>query len=621
MNRKAVSKDESTGHIRKNPREIHEDSIMRAWLEAQTAETSPHDMDQWIDWKDIERHVLRLQRQLAHAVENGNRKAVRHYKWLIRTSHHVKLLAIRHVTQENRGRRTPGVDGKTYTTPEKRRELCELVNLRPRPYPVRRVYIRKKNGKLRPLGIPTMHDRVCQAIHKMAMEPEWDIQFAPNTYGFRPQRSTWDAIGQVYLILNRSNSPQWVIEGDIRGYFDNVDHAKLLAKLAPEDRVFVRRMLKAPVLDPENGLVPSTRGTPQGGLLSPLLAVIALQGMENELRKRAFQMKFGRDRTNPGIHIVNYADDFIVTCKTKEQAEQFIPVIAQWLAENVGVELSLEKTRITHINDGFDFLGFHVRKYHGTLLIKPAKANVLAFLRKIKSILDANKSAKPSTVIRLLNPLIRGWGNYYSTQVSKKIFNYCDHRIHWMLWRWAKRRHPGKGARWIHRRYFPRRGNRKGVFADGPLTLAIMSDIRIIRHVKIQGRRSPYRPSDQEYFEARREQLLLKRLNGFQKTVVRKTHGRCALCGCPISTEHFRRWQVNGDKNVLFVRMIPERLGGRNTIANVVVTHRWCYEKYRSVYDHDTLPIHPERYLSNQESVVDGHVAWNGEQRSKVERR
>ena len=198
---------------------------MRAWMEAQWAHTSEQATVERIDWWEVERHVLRLQRQLANAVEHNNRKAVRHYKWLIRTSHHTRLLAIRHVTQENRGRRTPGVDGETYTTPEQRQELAKLVNLRSRPLPVRRVYIRKKNGKLRPLGIPSIHDRVCQAIHKAAMEPEWDIQFAPNTYGFRPQRSTWDAMSQVFLNLCKAGSAQWVIEGDIRGYFDNVDHA------------------------------------------------------------------------------------------------------------------------------------------------------------------------------------------------------------------------------------------------------------------------------------------------------------------------------------------------------------------------------------------------------------
>lgn len=204
MNRKAVRNDESTDRNRKNPSEIYEDKIMRAWMEAQSADTSKHE-DEWTDWKEIERHVLRLQRQLGSAVEQNNRKVVRRVKWLIRTSYHATLLAIRHVTQENKGRHTPGVDGKTYTTPSQRKELAGIINLRSRPLPVRRVYIRKKNGKLRPLGIPFMHDRVCQALHKMAMEPEWDMQFAPNTYGFRPNRSTWDAISQVFHILCKSS--------------------------------------------------------------------------------------------------------------------------------------------------------------------------------------------------------------------------------------------------------------------------------------------------------------------------------------------------------------------------------------------------------------------------------
>ena len=354
--------------------------------------------------------------------------------------------------------------------------------------------------------------------------------------------------------------------------------------------------------------------------MSPLLANIALHGMEEALQRKAFQMGFGKTRKNPGIHIVTYADDFIVTCKTKEQAKQFVPVIAQWLEENVGVELSLEKTHVTHINDGFDFLGFHVRKYKGQLLIKPAKDSKLAVLRKIKSILDANKTAKPSMVIRLLNPIIRGWANYYSTQVSKKVFGYCDHKIIQMLWRWAKRRHPKKAAWWIYQKYFNQRGNRSWVFSDGPYILATMSDVRIIRHIKIQGRRSPHRPSDHDYFEARREQLLLKRLNRFQKKVVRKNNGKCAFCGCNISAEHFRRWQINGENNILFARMISERLGGHNTIENVVVTHRWCYEKYRSDNGYDTLPNNPERYLSYHESIVNGRVVWKNEFTPKDEK-
>lgn len=316
--------------------------------------------------------------------------------------------------------------------------------------------------------------------------------------------------------------------------------------------------------------------------MSPLLANIALQGMENSLRD-AFREKFGLSRNFSGFHVVIYADDFIITCKTKEQAEQFVPVIAEWLAENVGVELSLEKTHVTHVDDGFDFLGFNVRKYGDTLLIKPSKDSKLSVLRKVKSILNANKAAKVSSIIRLLNPVIKGWSNYYSTQVSKRVFTYCDNKIHGMLWHWARRRHPKKSATWVYKKYYTRRGDRNWVFGNDQQTLVQMSDLPILRHTKIQGKRSPYRPSDTEYFETRRLQLTLKRLNGFQKKVVQKTNGKCILCGCTISAEHFRRWRIGGNNDISFNQLTSERMG-HVTPDDVYVTHRWCYERYKSTH-------------------------------------
>jgi len=319
--------------------------------------------------------------------------------------------------------------------------------------------------------------------------------------------------------------------------------------------------------------------------------------MERDLRELSFQMRFG-SRREPGINVVRYADDFLISCKTKEQAERFIPFVAQWLKEHVGVELSLEKTKITHIDEGFDFLGFNVRKYNGTLLIKPSKDSKLSILRKIKEILVSNKTSKVETIIRTLNPLLRGWANYYSTEVSKKTFTYCDYRIHQMLWRWATRRHPMKNAKWIKAKYFARRGDRDWVFTDGHQDICHLSKVLIIRHIKIQGSRSPYRTNDKDYFDRRRKQLLRKRLDGFQKRVVRKTDGRCGLCGRFISEEHLRKWQQNGENNIVFHPMIPLRLGGRKTVENVFVTHRWCLEQLYRKYGHDTMPDNPERFLS-----------------------
>lgn len=615
MNSLAAS-SETTGSKRKISPETIEDKVMREWSEAQDSPSSESLVSEWIDWSGIEHHVFRLQRQLANAVEHHNRKAARHYKWLIRNSRNVRMLVIRTVTQENKGRKTPGVDGKTYMTPEARKELLELVSLRKKPLPVRRVYIKKKNGKQRPLGIPSIHDRVCQAIHKMAMEPEWDIQFEPNSYGFRPSRSTWDAVEQIFVMLSQKKSPQWVIEGDIKGFFDHVDHEKLLVKLAPEDRPFIRRILKAPIIEPDKGRVPSFRGTPQGGIISPILANIALHGMEEELREQALQMGFGYSRRTPGINIVRYADDFVISCKTKEQAESFIPVVAQWLREAAGVELSLKKTKITHIDEGFDFLGFNVRKYSGKLLIKPSKDSKLSILQKVKELLNSNKTAKVETIIRTLNPLIRGWANYYSSGVSKEIFSYCDYRIHEMLWQWAKRRHPMKNAKWIKAKYFSRHGNRDWMFTSGKYDIFHMSDVPIIRHIKVQGNRSPYRANDGDYFDQRHKQLLLKRLDGFQKKVIMKTDGKCGLCGRFISEEHFRKWKQSGENNIGFHHMIPPHLGGHNTVKNVFVTHRWCREQHHKKHGHDTMPDNPWRFLCTGESIVNGKVVWESESKA-----
>ncbi|WEH09021.1 group II intron maturase-specific domain-containing protein [Alicyclobacillus fastidiosus] len=332
--------------------------------------------------------------------------------------------------------------------------------------------------------------------------------------------------------------------------------------------------------------------------------------MEEALRELAFKMGFGPQRKKPGINMVVYADDFVISCRTKEQAEQFVPVVSKWLEENVGVELSLEKTKITHIDEGFDFLGFNVRKYDGKLLIKPSKESQLSILRKAKMLLDSNKTAKAETIIRKLNPLLRGWASYYSTAVSTDAFSYCDYRIHKMLWRWIGRRHPNKSAKWMKAKYFARRGNRDWVFTDGTWDLFYMTNMPIIRHTKVQGNRSPFRPSDSNYFEHRRKQLLLKHLNGFQKKIVEKTDGKCGLCGRPISEEHFRKWRLNSENKICFHHVIPHQLGGRSTINNVFVTHRWCHELHYKRYGYDTMPDRPERFLKDSETVINGRVVW-----------
>jgi RNA-directed DNA polymerase len=345
-----------------------------------------------------------------------------------------------------------------------------------------------------------------QALHLLALEPVAETTADRHSYGFRPERSTADARAQCFNVLAKSDRPQWILEGDIQGCFDNISHPWMLAHV-PTDKAVLQKWLKAGYLY-QNGRFPTAAGTPQGGIISPTLANLTLDGLESRLAAA-----FGRRGSNPGkTSLVRYADDFIITGRTKEQLEEEVkPLVVDFLKER-GLTLSEEKTKVTHIREGFDFLGWNVRKYGGKLLIKPSKKNVKALLDDIRATVKCNKTAKQENLIGLLNPKIRGWATYHKGAVAKKAFAKVDQEIWQTLWQWAKRRHPNKGTRWVMDRYFRTEGNRTWVFAasintreGAPTVIRLVnaSDTKIQRHVKIRGEANPFDPKQEAYFEDR----------------------------------------------------------------------------------------------------------------------
>jgi len=414
-----------------------------------------------LDWRATRRTVRKLQTRIVKATKDGRRGKVKALQWLLTHSLSGKALAVKRVT-ENQGKRTPGVDGEIWTTPAaKTRAMWSLRRCGYTPYPLRRVSIPKSNGRRRPLGIPTMRDRAMQALYLLALDPVSETTADKHSYGFRKGRSTQDALAQCFLVLCRpQRSPQWVLEADIKGCFDHMSHGWMLAHI-PTDTSILQKWLKTGIVD-QGQWFPTEVGTPQGGIISPTLANMVLDGLERRLTS-CFPRRGGKMR-HPKVRLIRYADDFVVTGATKETLEQVREEVAAFLAER-GLSLAPEKTRIVQLSDGLDFLGFHVRTYHGKLLIKPSKDAQRRIHRIVRHIIGGSKAITQLDLINWLNPIIRGWANYYRHVVSAETFHTLDYVLWKALWRWAVRRHPKKSRRWVAGRYFHTFGFRRWVFA------------------------------------------------------------------------------------------------------------------------------------------------------------
>ncbi len=370
-----------------------------------------------LDWQSLHRNVRRLQARIVKAWQEGRWGKVKALQHLLTHSFSGRVIAVKRVT-DNPGKRTPGIDGIVWDTPEKKAQAINSLRHRGyRPLPLRRAHIPKSNGKKRPLGILTMKDRAMQTLHLLALDPIAECQADPNSYGFRTERCTADAIEQCHKVLSNRGAARWILEGDIKSCFDKISHTWLLTN-TPMDTRIVRQWLKAGFIE-KSVFNPTEEGVVQGGPISPTLANLALDGLEKKLRER--YPKATRQSARAKVNLCRWADDFIITGSSKELLEQEVrPLVEAFLRER-GLELSPEKTRITPIEMGFDFVGQQIRKYpNGKIIITPSAKNVKAFLAKIRHVIKGHKQGRAGHLIVQLNPLIRGWAKYHRHACSKR---------------------------------------------------------------------------------------------------------------------------------------------------------------------------------------------------------
>ena len=551
-----------------------------------------------VDWEQVEGEVRRLRQRIFTATQDGDLKRVRSLQKLMLRSRANALLSVRRVTETNAGRKTAGIDGKVVITGPGKAALAERVRWPGTTVParpVKRVYIPKAEGRKRPLGIPVIFDRANQARVKNALEPEWEARFEPKSYGFRPGRGCHDAIEAIFHVARGPNpSRKWCLDADLAAAFDRIDHDRLVAQLGTfPAREQVRAWLKAGVIE-AGRFAPTEEGTPQGGVISPVLLNVALHGMEAAAGVRYRLKGKQAGESMPGSPVlIRYADDLLALCHSQAQAEQVKARLAEWLAPR-GLTFNENKTRVVHLDDGFDFLGVIVRRLSGKLLIRPSKAALRRHRRRLRAEVRSLRGANAATLLRRLVPIIRGWTNYYRTVVSSEMFSALDRYLWKLTYKWAKQAHPKKSKRWIVNRYFGR-WNRsrqdRWVFGDRDSGAYLVKHAwtKIVRHTMVKAGASPDDPALADYWAARRRKAAPPPLDDLSLRMLRGQRGRCPLCGQlllyaeqpPQTPEEWEQWARATGKALAKRSLYQERKesDGRSSVRLV---HARCQPRHRA---------------------------------------